>query len=961
MDIQTQVLTGRLSNADGTAITTGSVRFVLSGRDATTNGLVSAATVIDAAIQGDGSVALVLWPNTAGLRGTHYSVSLVNAAGNVVESFGIIQVGEAGPYTLADLINTGVSSAANTYWWNLTEQQYTDALAAVEFSTAQSALAAASAADAEGARDTAQTYRDTTLTYKDQAEGHATTAAAEAANAASAVTWQDLAGLTFAFSETIVDGMVYDTTQDYDGGAWRFNKKASWYQEDRTTGTYLGEYANETAARAGGGTTGDCYYATGNNLFYELSAGSGQTATTRAGSAEFPAVAYITAEAARVIIWDAQTGGMWMAFTRASTSYFASASSAVSALDMKNGYLIFGTSVGTREVNFNSEVALFRTVAGTNFCSNPISGRNSGNTFSGYVSPSLVNNAVNDVAITTLPNAPIDPSTGLPKPTIAVATDGGVSVIKDDGTVVDQVYGVNTITSVNWSGDEYTFAASNGISYIGPIPSSDYSSTSISAHVSALGGRSYFYTSSSQTIPAPLKAVTTLEDFSGSAMISLSGLTHLAENPTTPANGMVAYTTSDYSTGWMPGDIKGAWLASTDDTDLVGSGELVTNGTFDTDISGWTDASEGTGSTSWDASGALYLENPAGSTSEEGISYQVLTTVIGEPYTLSATRTGGSSVVQIGSGVSLSEFYQSSIGTGNVSGTFISTTTTTYITVRNYNSVTAAIVDNISVKLADQDRSVNANDLIVNGTVTKTAVATGAELVAYSGFSASDYLSQPYNSDLDFGTGDFCVMGWAKLNTANAHGILSRAVTTGGILLTTQTTTGNIDVWLSNTTTYVSALQAGKVKNQQWTFVVVRRSAGVLSIFVDSELAGSAANTTDLDYASATLRLGSRVDGVQFVNGGSLALWRISATAPTAEQIRKIYNDEKWVFQPGAQVTLNGSSDAVTALAHDKVTDLLHVGTSGGMSVFDGLVRVSEDATAVTTSISANDSRIVRQ
>ena len=49
----------------------------------------------------------------------------------------------------------------------------------------------------------------------------------------------------------------------------------------------------------------------------------------------------------------------------------------------------------------------------------------------------LVNSVVNDVAMTVLPNAPIDDATGLPIPTIAVATDGGVSVIKDDGTVVD--------------------------------------------------------------------------------------------------------------------------------------------------------------------------------------------------------------------------------------------------------------------------------------------------------------------------------------------------------------------------------------------------------------------------------------------------------------------------------------------------------------------------------------------
>ena len=39
--------------------------------------------------------------------------------------------------------------------------------------------------------------------------------------------------------------------------------------------------------------------------------------------------------------------------------------------------------------------------------------------------------------MTVLPNAPVDDATGLPVPTIAVATDGGVSVIKDDRNVWD--------------------------------------------------------------------------------------------------------------------------------------------------------------------------------------------------------------------------------------------------------------------------------------------------------------------------------------------------------------------------------------------------------------------------------------------------------------------------------------------------------------------------------------------
>jgi len=86
-----------------------------------------------------------------------------------------------------------------------------------------------------------------------------------------------------------------------------------------------------------------------------------------------------------------------------------------------------------------------------------------------------------------------------------------------------------------------------------------------------------------------------------------------------------------------------------------------------------------------------------------------------------------------------------------------------------------------------------------------------------------------------------------------------------------------------------------------------------------------------------------------------MALTKWSATAPSAEQIKKIYEDEKHLFQTGAQATLYGSSDAVTALAYDDSTELLHVGTSAGRSVFQGLRRVSNTTDAVGAAISASN------
>lgn len=82
-----------------------------------------------------------------------------------------------------------------------------------------------------------------------------------------------------------------------------------------------------------------------------------------------------------------------------------------------------------------------------------------------------------------------------------------------------------------------------------------------------------------------------------------------------------------------------------------------------------------------------------------------------------------------------------------------------------------------------------------------------------------------------------------------------------------------------------------------------------------------------------------------------MALWRIGATVPTDEQIAQIYNEEKFLFQEGAQASLSGSSNTITALHHDVDTGELHVGTSSGRSAFQGLRRVDEGTTPITNAL----------
>jgi len=632
----------------------------------------------------------------------------------------------------------------------------------------------------------------------------------------------DLNAIAESKAVTAVDVFVYDTSKDSDGGAWR----------KRTQGT---SWYNETLDTA-----------------------------TRGSRKEFPAVAVIVAEADKLTIYDGDDPSlpMWMVFTVSSANALWRAADSVFML---NGKLVVGSiagGYGVSRIDFLSETCV--AYAPSNYVLNgglPIAQRNAGGSFAIVLNgQSIVNALVYDVAMTVLPAAPIDPATGLPVPTIAVATDGGVSVIKDGGTVVD-------IPSNNafYPTSDVMFSESNqlfcALSYNGRgdygyvwvfdnIPTSD-----VAAAGSSNPAASYSYdrsvtpnfVGSSNTPQAGSGPIVSLPN--GAAMTSQgygpSGVRFLLQNTAAPANGMVAYTTSTYNTGWMNGDTKGAFLSDTDDTDLVGG--------------------------------------------------------------------------------------------------------------------------------TDNDRSVNANPLTVNGTVTRTAVATGADLVAYSGFSASNYLEQPYNSDLDFGTGDFCVMGWASFTSTGSQVLLSRTAISGGsrtgagFQISNSSDSFIFDITDDGYASFDRAEVPFANNTGVMQHICCLRSGSNAYIYVNGVLAVTKAISNaagSLSNATATLTVGAYPAGTvigQFPWGGSLALWRISATAPSAEQIAKMYNDEKVLFQENAQATLYGSSDAVTALAHDNTTNLLHVGTSAGRSVFQGLRRVSNTTTAVGTAISASNGLVVEE
>lgn len=395
-------------------------------------------------------------------------------------------------------------------------------------------------------------------------------------------------------STTIVANIVYDTREDSDGGAWRKRcQHTSWYKET-IYGKWLGENANETAARAvTGAGTNDYYHNLTDGKFYALNAGSGQTEVFRGNRREFPEQAIIIAEVqgtlSKVIIYDATDSSisMWAVISRKLPKY--SGTTLAPSIAAANGTILFGAVDGYGglfQVNFPAARITWRGV-GQGASGNGIFIRESflvtdaapfqlavPSSFTMYTAGAgLVNNTVNSVAITTLPDAPIDSATGLPVPTIAVATAGGVSVIKDDGVVRNSAlttaaYGLSydELNRVRWNTTtEYNCS---------PVPPLSASFTASSATEPKLSSAAY----SSSNLPLGIVIASATGKSTRNAIASTNGLSLYRAGQSSAA--LFADVTKDYNSGWMVGDIRRAFLANSKTVDRsVKAGTLTEVGT----------------------------------------------------------------------------------------------------------------------------------------------------------------------------------------------------------------------------------------------------------------------------------------------------------------------------------------------------------------------------------------------
>jgi len=136
---------------------------------------------------------------------------------------------------------------------------------------------------------------------------------------------------------------------------------------------------------------------------------------------------------------------------------------------------------------------------------------------------------------------------------------------------------------------------------------------------------------------------------------------------------------------------------------LGDASELVTNGTFTSDISGWTDKSVGTGSI---AHNTNLMDITSVDASNYGWAEQSITTVAGQRYVFAFTIGVGAINVQVGTATGGEQIFAStSFGTGTHTIELTATTTSTFIGFKHTTNATHTL-DTVTFQAGTQDAKV---------------------------------------------------------------------------------------------------------------------------------------------------------------------------------------------------------------------------------------------------------------
>ena len=779
---------------------------------------------------------------------------------------------------------------------------------------------------------------------------------------------ENIADIKAKISDEAASVFIYDTSKDSDGGAWRKRTQdASWYNE------------------------GPSQY--------------------RGARKEFPAVAVLVAETHKLTIYDGDDPNlsMWMVFI--ASGYGQSASNVIQSgsggspgnmhikdIHMLNGQLVVvqhqpSDTYGSPVINFISERAVRmdpNSTEGGRWFGN-ISQRNTNQEWYQYQGYLVQNSRMLCCTQFVSPTADLDKDTGLPRPTIFIGCVNSVSQINSDETVGTDTsppgssYQCIAMTDVNSKG-QVVCVFQNGnviVTYMYELKdkvdpdqdSSDY----------------YYYNAAMNTWPSihwyPGSDKLTWVDDDKLALSNGAGI-HLYLGGIDNVGGgtrTFAFLNKDYPTGYLRRINPVATCASTSTETLTASTQLITagnNGTFSSNITGWTDKSGGGSSIVHSTGGGGRMDLNGNAATAR--AYVTITTVVGEWYMvwtkpLSSLFSGTQTMDMFvgtheypNSNYSYAGSSRYTHGTSDTNEpltvTWRATQTTYHILIESGHNVA---VDNVyAMKVAEDVSSNNGHNtatgsghhnvsakpldkgFVVYNNLARTQAATGSEIVTYSFNTTDKYMEQPYNSNLNFlqnSSNSYTVMAWGAPTDSSA----------GWKPLISLDYWNNSKKWFCGALDKMS-LHGGAIgntileTNQLYFMCWVRNgSTGTNYAYLNGRLDGTNSDG-QVAAPNQTLMIGCRhangqtstdVGGTPTDGGhwSKVALVRISEGYTDADMINKIYNEERKLFHPNAKCTLANNYNLIRGISYDKDTGIFHALSNVARNDFNGLVRINSE------------------
>lgn len=596
----------------------------------------------------------------------------------------------------------------------------------------------------------------------------------------------DLSGAIAPINATISTDaenvVIYDTSRDTDGGAWRKRaNNTSWAMETLDT-------------------------------------------VSRGVRADFPAVAIIVAEDHNLTILDGDDPAlpMWMVFDCQDVDDAIGDDGTVNGvirdIKMMQGRLVVGRLgqdafvldfIGDRVARITSTDS--GTYKGGIAQRNDAMGWGSGDS---WLAPTAVLQSpiVWCVTMAVLDNAHVDPVTGIAAPTIAIGCDhDGFSIIDGPAGLGTSIVCLQTsasyegVSSIVFPGDgmvAYVTGHNSSTNrsaslYVMEIPLADRTMTGSGFHTRGSDPDIEFYDTNwsgnqddffllfstvSDMIEARPHELAFLDERGGEG--NIGGLQLLRRNPSDPPNGLKAIIGLDRSSGWLTGSTLTCLLSDTTASDLTAGANLIPNGDFAVDDLGiFESLSNGV----LDASGGN-LSIAATTQNWSGTRALIDVTGLEKMLYYSADLLAGSDGSRF---TPVGALYGGEAGTETGPFTFNGFMTTYgdfWVYVRVSQTGGAASWDNFLIENAVFDQSGNRLGARITGTITRAAVATGSQLMGFSGWSASNYITC---QSAEFTTGSH-VMCWVKvgmvweLQTGTLGGLEVDGVTLSGDTVTVQ-------------------------------------------------------------------------------------------------------------------------------------------------------------------------------